>query len=158
MKPTDIQIKVKLRAYTKGIIPDVSEFIKDAPLDGNTYGRQDGKWINIKDAFSQKDIELAENSGLNLDYDSSNYQYTLGIRKYEINESELPNILEADTTYYVVSNHPNLFIHGGTAFSSGNNEYVIESQVTRIINGGNSESAGDQIFYPINSEGVYNEQ
>lgn len=156
MKPTDIQIKVKLRAYTKGIIPDVSEFIKDAPLDGNTYGRQDGKWINIKDAFSQKDIELAENSGLNLDYDSSNYQYTLGIRKYEINESELPNVLEADTTYYVVSDHPNIFIHGGTAFSNGNNEYVSLPQFTSTLYGGTSSDNPERKFYPINSEGVYN--
>lgn len=38
-----IKLNVKLRAYTKGIIPNSKEFIKDAPADGKTYVRQDGE-------------------------------------------------------------------------------------------------------------------
>jgi hypothetical protein len=36
-----INLKVKLSAYTKGIIPDYSNFVTEAPNDGKIYARKD---------------------------------------------------------------------------------------------------------------------
>lgn len=38
---SDIKLNVKLSAYSKGVIPDVSEYIKEAPEDGKLYARKD---------------------------------------------------------------------------------------------------------------------
>ncbi|WP_300924521.1 hypothetical protein [uncultured Clostridium sp.] len=39
MTNVKVKLNVKLQAYTKGIIPDVSKFIEDTPLDNKVYGR-----------------------------------------------------------------------------------------------------------------------
>ena len=140
----DIKIKTKLRAYSKGILPTkVSDlendldFIPDAPKDGQIYARKDGSWKDISDINLDTIIALANRSGLNLEYDAEERTYTLGIRKEELTNLELPVILQDDTTYYVLDLDPNTFIDGGTAYSSGNNEFVEESEYTISFDGGN---------------------
>ena len=44
----DIKLKVKLAAYSKGVIPDVSKYIEEAPEDGNLYARKDKQWESIE--------------------------------------------------------------------------------------------------------------
>ena len=59
-----IKLKVKLRAYTRGVIPDVSKFIEDAPQDGILYGRRDGQWLNIDDVLENNIVLVDPGSGL----------------------------------------------------------------------------------------------
>ena len=154
----DIKIKAKLNAYTKGIIPDVSEFIKDVKDDGNVYVRKYGEWVEANNALKNEIIRVAENSGLNLVYDATDNSYTLSIRKEELTQTEFEELtqLESDTTYYVEEQTANVFDDGGTAFSDGNNEFVYHSEFTSEVNGGNADSIANIIMNPLNSKGVYN--
>ena len=159
----DIKIKAKLRAYTRGLLPtkisDLEndlDFIPDAPDDGSIYGRQDKEWVNIDQALAKTILELKENSGLNLSYDPNTSTYTLSIRKEDITQLELPNILEPDTTYFVEDLTANIFDDGGTAFSQGNNDYITISEFKSEMDGGNATSIANIIMNPLNSEGVYN--
>lgn len=151
----DIKIRTKLRAYTKGIIPDTSKFLTDAPEDGNIYGRQDGQWLNITESTMPISIELEENSGLNLSY--ADHIYTLGIRKEDINQNQLPSTLADDTVYYVRDLTPNYYVSGGTAYSSGNNEYVLISEFIDSLSGGQAGLNTTLILEGTNSEGLLNE-
>jgi hypothetical protein len=58
------KLNVKLSAYTKGFIPDVSEFIKDAPKDGVLWGRQDGEWVNVDDVLQNNIVLVDEDSSI----------------------------------------------------------------------------------------------
>ena len=147
----EIRLKCKLKAYTRGIH---TKYAEEAPIDGSVYGRKDAKWEKIDDIVTRTELELAENSGLNLEHDELNHKYILGIRKEELNE--LPQELEPDTTYYIVDLEPNNYLDGGTAFSDGNNEYVIMSQFGEPTDGGESNSVANIEMCPINAEGVYN--
>lgn len=161
----DIKIKAKLKAYTKGILPTkVSElendehFISEAPIDGHLYGRKDGTWQNIDKAINKTAIEIPENSGLNLSYTDITSTYTISVRQKNITETELPSVLEDDTVYYVEDLEANVFIDGGTAFSSGNNDYVIVGEFGATLDGGvASTMAFDNEILPLNSKGVYEE-
>lgn len=157
----NINIKAKLRAYTKGIIPvNISQlyndlnFIPDAPDNGVTYGRKNNEWVDIDDMVTHTTLAVTEDSGLNLAV--TGRDYVLNIKKYEITQSELPSELEADTTYYVLDQEPNNYINGGTAFSSGNNDYIDISEFSVITNGGHANTQANILMYPINAEGVYN--
>ena len=146
----NIKFNVKLSAYTRGIIPDVSEFIKDAPADGKIYGRKDNNWVNIKDQILDQQIIVEKGSGLNLTQLEGNKQ-ALSIRQQILNK--LPDIFEDDTTYYIVENTPDLYINGGTAYSDGENEYVDVIEYGQIILGGANFVLD---LLPTNNEGVYN--
>lgn len=69
---SDIKLNIKLSAYSKGVIPDVSKFIEDAPMDGNTYGRVDGKWYLLDIPTQADSISTTENSGINIDRNEYN--------------------------------------------------------------------------------------
>lgn len=156
----NINIKAKLKAYTKGIIPvNISQlnndldFISDVEQDG-VFARKTGEWININDALVRTRILIPEDSGLNLEQDG--YDYTLSVRKQDILQKDLPNVLENDTVYYVLDLTADEYINAGTAFSNGNNEYVIESDFNSLMNGGDASSQANIFIKPLNSQGVYN--
>ena len=161
----NINIKTKLKAYTRATLPTkLSQFINDMDFisdvpDNRTYVRTKGEWVLFDKPI---DIALVENSGLNLEYglnEQGKPTYYLGVRKEEITELELPAVLEPDTVYYVEDLTPTLYIDGGTAFSNGNNDFVVENEYTQVIDGGNVNTHNyDLVLLPINSKGVYDGQ
>ena len=38
---SDIKLNVKLSAYSKGVMPNVSNYLTEAPEDGKLYARKD---------------------------------------------------------------------------------------------------------------------
>lgn len=98
MTNVKVKLNVKLQAYTKGIIPDVSKFIEDAPIDDKIYGRYNGEWHEIIDSE-----EL--------------------LNEWVGKESELPDELEPTKKYFIIENKPDMIIIGGTAYSTENEEY-----------------------------------
>lgn len=132
-----IKLKVKLRAYTRGVIPvipDYSQFVTkeeleeskfpDAPVDDKVYGRKNGEWAEIEANLANKVI-VEEGSGLNKEnLDEEGYLIKLSVKKWEGKEQDLPYILEKDTTYYTYDNRvSDLIIQNGTAYSDENEEY-----------------------------------
>ena len=104
----NIKIKVKLKAYTKGLIPTkVSQlendehYVKDLePNQTGFYVRRPGEWVNVEDSLIRTQLSTPENSGLNVIPDG--YNYILSVRKEDIKQTELPSQLQPDTTYYVL--------------------------------------------------------
>ena len=145
---SNIKLRVKLSAYSKGIIPDVSKFIEDAPVDDKVYGRKNNEWVDIKADVLDQQIIVEKGSGLNITHIEPNID-SLSIRQAIIeNEKE---IIDEDTTYYLIENTPDLYIVGGTAF-------LDEDRYNQEIIGGNaSTTLFDEVLLPINSEGKYNE-
>ena len=155
----NIPIKVKLHAYTKGILPDLSDYIKDVPDDGEVYVRKYKEWIVATKALEKTKVKVKDNSGLGIAYEVETDTYTLWVKKEDLTQTEFENLTqyEEDTTYYVENQTPNTFIDGGTAFSDGNNEYVILSSYNEEIDGGNAFTDVPETLFPINAKGVYNE-
>ena len=153
------KLRVKLRAYTKGVIPvvpDYSQFVTkdelvDAPDDGKVYGRKNGEWAEIEANLANKVI-VEEGSGLNKEnLDEEGYLIRLSLRKWEGKEQDLPYILEKDTTYYTYDNRlPDLFIDGGTAYSDENEEYDVT-----LIPGNARTLIWDIKFNSMNAKGEY---
>lgn len=96
----DIKLNIKLRAYTRGIIPDTSNFIQEAPDDGEAYVRMNKSWVNIKDIITDQIIEVAENSGLTLTQKEENSN-TYILSTNEVVCEDLPNVLQENVTYYI---------------------------------------------------------
>lgn len=157
MDPKKINIKVKLRAYTRGIIPNSDLFLTDAPIDGRIYGREDGEWVDITEGMINTVVAVGENSGLDVTHDPISHTYTLNIRKEDIKQVDLPEELAYDTTYYVLDQTANTYLNGGTCFSDGNNDYITESEYYNRISGGAAELVTPLIIYGTNSRGVCNE-
>lgn len=146
------KLNVKLSAYTKGIIPDVSEFIKDAPKDGNVYFRGDGEWIDaikrLKQDLPGSELVLPENSGL-IKTIINEDTYTLAIRQW-IGQAKDLNELEEDTTYYIYDNSPNFYLIAGTAYSDEEELY------DKTFYGGNAYTQKYKIeITPMTSEGEF---
>ena len=62
-----INLDVKLTAYTKGVLPTKLSHLEndiDAPVDGNLYGRMDGEWVDVGDVFERNIVLIDEGSGL----------------------------------------------------------------------------------------------
>lgn len=155
----DIKIKSTLKAYTKGVIPDISGFITDCPDDSKVYARKYGEWVDASKALEKTKLTTYEDSGLFLKHDIDLDTYTLGVLKKDLTQVKFEQLssLENDTTYYVADQTANTFVDGGTSFSDGNNEYVTLNEYTETIDGGNSFTTNfDKIMNPLNSEGVYN--
>ena len=45
---SDIKLNVKLSAYSKGVMPNVSNYLTEAPEDGKLYARKDRQWESIE--------------------------------------------------------------------------------------------------------------
>lgn len=152
---SNIKLNIKLSAYTKGIIPDFSNFIDEAPDDGEIYGRKDKEWVNIDENLQTQEIIVEQGSGLNLEHVEGEMD-SLSIRQEIIYPDELPNELAEDTTYYIIPNTPGLFITGGTSFSE------IQKEFRQEVYGGNSTTNTEAqiaiMLIPINSKGIYEER
>lgn len=153
-----INLKCKLKAYTRGIH---TNYIEDV-TDDHLYGRTKGKWVDIEDAILRTKIDLEENSGLHETYDEATHTYLLGVNQENITEVDLPEILKDDTVYYVEDLTPTYFVDGGTAWSDGGDSegYVAVSQYGSICDGYKYGAAllDDQVdidMCPINARGVY---
>lgn len=149
-----IHIQAKLRAYTKGIIPDVSDFITDAPKDGSVYARKDGQWVDIDEALNLTTVSTFEGSGLNVT--AVGNDYVISERKEDITQLDLPKVLQPDTTYFVMDLTANNYVDGGTAYSEGNNEFIERSEFNITMDGGSSSSHANLFMLPLDSKGVYN--
>lgn len=152
-----IKLKAKLSAYTKGVLPQLpDDYIKDdAPDDGNTYGRKNHKWVDVRESGTGKTIILDEESGLNLRETDQPFTYALSIRQKVL--EHLPEELEDDTTYYIIDLTPDIFINGGTAYSNGYGDLLIDNDYETIISGGEAATQDfDLSLLPINAKGEYN--
>lgn len=146
-----INLQVTLSAYTKGIIPDVSGFITDAPADGNIYGRQNNEWVDINIDYHGFQIQLEQNSGLILNQLDPT-TVTLAVNQWFGYINNLPNVLDNETIYYTIENDkPNLFIGGSTAFDE-------DDLNINLFNGGTSNTINFQVnTIAMNSGGQFNE-
>ena len=147
-----INLKVKLSAYTRGILPTKLSQLEndiDAPKDGRLYGRRDGQWLDIDDVLENNIVLIDEGSGLDrIEIDKSRIK--LNVRKWEGKKENLPAKLENDKVYYVYENRPDIFIIGGTSYSDENEEYM------QIISGGTCNTTNfEMICYPMNSKGEF---
>ena len=149
MENKKINLKVKLSAYTKGIIPDVSKFIEDAPNDGHIYARVDGKWICVLDV-QPDEIVLYNNAGLDL-RKIDKHTSAISVRQWVGKESELPEIEDNKTYYVIEKNRPNTIIVGGTAYTATEDE----PEYVQTIYGGNCRSSHTIECKPMNSKGEY---
>lgn len=154
-----IKLKVKLRAYTRGVIPDVSKFIEDAPQDGILYGRRDGQWLNIDDVLENNIVLVDPGSGLDkVEIDKSRIK--LSIRQWTGSNEEyeaLPD-LQNDKVYYVYdSREIQFYLDGGTAFTDSDvitEDMEIDNILGNIIDGGNSTTYKANLYLEgIDSKG-----
>lgn len=118
----DIKLKVKLAAYSKGVIPDVSKYIEEAPEDGNLYARKDKQWESIE----IPELETAEDSNIIITKDGAKYNiqtkeyfgpesgitewkegWTYFITEDEVPETEVP--VEEEPQIEEQPEEPNMF-------------------------------------------------
>ncbi len=125
MTNVKVKLNVKLQAYTKGIIPDVSKFIEDTPLDNKVYGRFNNEWIELTDLDSL-------------------------LNEWIGTKDELPDELNENTKYVIIENKPDIVIIGGTAFSNENEEYG-----NNIITGKAINNKVDIYCIPMNAKGEF---
>lgn len=147
-----INLKVKLSAYTKGVLPKkLSELENDidAPIDDILYGRKNGEWVNIDDVLENNIVLIDEGSGLDrIEIDKTRIK--LNVRKWEGKLKDLPDIIETDKTYYAYEYKPDLVLSGGTAYSDENDEFGIN------ILGGDAYTVNYNIMCkPINAKGEF---
>lgn len=147
-----INLKVKLSAYTRGILPTKLSQLEndiDAPKDGRLYGRRDAQWVDIDDVLENNIVLVDEGSGLDrIEIDKSRIK--LNVRKWEGHIKNLPSTIEKDKVYYAYEDMPDIIITGGTAYSDENEEYGY------IFSGGNSKTAKfDITFKPMNAKGEF---
>lgn len=141
----NIKLNVKLKAYSKGVIPNVNNFIEDAPEDDILYGRRNREWVKIYDPI---DIKTLDNSGIELEKIDNIYNIKV---KQETNTLNNINEYKEDYTYYIIDNTPDLYINGGTAYSDE------EISFGYNINSGDSLTTQYELnLLPINSKGVFN--
>lgn len=148
----DIKLKVKLSAYSK--LP-ILDYITDVPksTDDKIYGRKNGEWVEI-DSISGTSIIVDDTSGLSLE-DTEDHKQLLKIKQCI---GIKPELFEDDFTYYIIDRDASLFINGGTAFSSGYEEFNILNQFKNNINGGKANTINwDSIITPLNAKGVLDE-
>lgn len=160
---TDIKLKVKLSAYTKGVIPtklsqleNDENYITEAPKDEFAYARKDGKWLKLDSVEFGDNVGLLDKSGLLLKKEGN--KAWLGIDQKILNQEDFDQLtsLNENTTYYTYERTPDLYVNGGTAFSDGSNEFVDINQYGLEINGGKAISNYELKLLPINAKGVYN--
>ena len=153
---TNIKLKVKLGAYTKGIIPKLpSDLVRDVPNDGKEYVRKYDQWVELDLLRSGQMVKLAPDSGLNLievQSEDAFKVYELSIRQKTLRAKDL-TLIEPDTTYYVIDDSPEYFVNGGTAYSGDDD---IGDLIGQLIFGGSADPRFNLILLPINSKGVYN--
>ena len=66
---SDIKLNVKLSAYSKGVIPNISNYLTEAPEDGKLYARKDKQWESI----NISELETAEDSNIIITKDGAKY-------------------------------------------------------------------------------------
>lgn len=106
---SDIKLNVKLSAYSKGVIPNVSNYLTEAPEDGKLYARKDKQWESIE----IPELETAEDSNIIITKDGAKYNiqtkeyfgpesgitewkegWTYFITEDEVPETEVPEEVE----------------------------------------------------------------
>lgn len=88
---SDIKLNVKLSAYSKGVIPNISNYLTEAPEDGKLYARKDKQWESI-------DISEIESSSLIITKDGGTYN--LETKEYAGPESGVTEWKEG-WTYFI---------------------------------------------------------
>ena len=143
------KLNVKLSAYTKGFIPDVSEFIKDAPKEGVLWGRQDGEWVNVDDVLQNNIVIVDEDSSIErIEIDKSTIK--LKMKEWIGKQVDFPETLQPYYTYYTYDEKPDLFLLGGTAYSDEDSEYG------DILYGGNARTLSfTSELIPMNAKGEF---
>lgn len=152
----NIKIKVKLTAYTKGIIPDTSNFIEDVPENSEgVYLRKHKEWVPLNSEVKDQFIIAEEGSGLEITPIQGTKNSNIKIK--QLLAEIIPEYIEDDTTYYIIENTPDIYINGGTAFSDGNNEFIDLSEYNILLEGGGATTYNyDLNALPLNAKGEYN--
>lgn len=138
-----IDLKAKLSAYTKGILPTkVSQlendldYVIDVEADNVVYGRR--ATVDIESGAITHEWVKTEWVGTEEQLDE---------------EIELHGF-KPEITYYVVEDVPNLYVDGGTSFTNVEEGVSFEEE----LNGGSSSTSSFEIeLKPINSKGVTND-
>lgn len=118
---SDIKLNIRLSAYSKGVIPNVSNYLTEAPEDGNLYARKDKQWESIE----IPELETAEDSNIIVTKDGAKYNiqtkeyfgpesgvtewkegWTYFITEDEVPETEVP---EEEPQIEGQSEEPNMF-------------------------------------------------
>lgn len=163
----NIKLRAKLSVYSKSVLPTkLSDLERDIDFitepedngEGDIWVRKYGEWVKAE-GYIGKNIGLDENSGLNLI--RKDPEYLLSIRQKIIKDSDITDDFnyEDDTTYYIIDTKPEVFINGGTAFTDGGYDSILEedlpSEYNCILSGGSSNQKDfDLILLPIDSKGV----
>ena len=157
-----IKLNVRLSAYTKGALPDLSPYLKDAQgsidKDDKVYARKNDEWVDIKTLDSDEQFIIAQpGSGLDLIQDEVELNnYYISIRQKTGKLSDIQQF-EDDTTYYILDEQPEEYINGGTAFSDGYEDISVDSQYVDYIDGGKANTVDyDLELLPLNAKGVLN--
>ena len=121
---SDIKLNIRLSAYSKGVIPNVSNYLTEAPEDGNLYARKDKQWESIE----IPELETAEDSNIIVTKDGAKYNiqtkeyfgpesgvtewkegWTYFITEDEVPEIEVPAEEEEPLEIEGQSEEPNMF-------------------------------------------------
>lgn len=149
----NIKIKVKLSAYTKGALPDISNLIPDTPDDNKIYARKNNTWVDINDELDKTDLITDLASGVELELVGPS-TYRIAQKKWEGYIDELPEELEEGTIYYAIENKnqkADVIVQSGTAYSEENTE------IRQTLVGGNASTTDfDYVMLPMNARGEYN--
>ena len=149
--PDNINIRVRLTAYSKGIIPSTSTFITDIQEqnDSNSYVRKNNQWVKLDDELGYR---IEGDSGLIIIEDDIN---KIALNQWIGNESDLLSILEDNKTYLINENNKiNKVIDGGNAFSDGNNDFQDIGYNKEISGGLVSTNSFSFNLLTLNSKGV----
>lgn len=95
MSDNNIKIKVKLTAYTKGIIPDISNLVVEAPADDKLYARKNKEW----ESFEIPTISTPEDSNILLTKDGADYN--IKTKEFTGRESDITEWKDG-YTYYII--------------------------------------------------------
>lgn len=163
----NIKLRAKLSVYSKNVLPtklsDLDQdldYITEPPVDedDSAWARKNGEWVKVEE-YAGSNIHLDEDSGLNLVRKET--ESLISIRQKILKDSEITDDFEYedDTTYYIVDTTPQIFINGGTAFSDGYTDEILEEEIPAeyncILSGGlSNQKEYDLILLPIDSKGV----
>lgn len=90
-----IKLRARLSAYSKGLIPNMEGYIKDAPEDSKLYARKNKQW----ESFEIPTITTPENSNIIITKEGS--EYNISTKEFTGKESDVQEWKEG-WTYYII--------------------------------------------------------
>lgn len=152
---SDIKLKIKLSAYTKGVLPTkVSDLtndinlISEAPKDGAVYARKNNEWVDLGIELDKVRVIADEDSGIIVEQPEFD-TFKIKLNEWKGHAKDLPEQLDPGCTYYVIDAEPEIIVNSGTAYTDENDEEEVVS-----VSGGNANTTHfDNEFTPLNAKG-----